>query len=349
LTLLDRDRHSGRSGTPASPFLWSLPTVPDETEPARAGSDVDRRLNLVADCERCFGLCCVALPFFASADFAIDKPAAVPCPNLQQDFRCGIHTRLRERGFPGCTVYDCFGAGQQVAQVTYRGRDWRAAPETSDQMFAVFAVMRHLHELLFFLGEAASHPLPEPLSDELERSLRETEGLTGCPPDDLIELDVNAHRDGVNELLLLVSATVRGRLRGGDDHHSANSPPSSRTAGEETRQRKPAQKRSRKGGGQQRKEFRGADLIGAKLRRADLSGANLRGAQLVGADLRGADLRWADVIGADLRGADLSGADLTGCLFLTQAQLNAARGDGDTRLPDAVSRPTHWSASPAGG
>src|SRR3954453_5885505 len=179
---------------------------------------IDERSHLRADCSRCAGLCCVAPAFAASADFAIDKPAGHACPNLQEDFRCGIHTRLRERGFPGCTVYDCFGAGQQVAQITYRGRDWRAAPDTADQMFEVFAVMRHLHELLFYLSEAVSHQLPEPLSAELERLIRETERLTGRPPDELIGLDVNAHRDAVNELLQLVSATVRGRWPGAGDH-----------------------------------------------------------------------------------------------------------------------------------
>jgi uncharacterized protein YjbI with pentapeptide repeats len=76
---------------------------------------------LRADCERCFGLCCVAPAFSASADFAIDKDAGCPCPNLQADFRCAIHDRLRQRGFAGCTVYDCFGAGQKVAQVTFGG------------------------------------------------------------------------------------------------------------------------------------------------------------------------------------------------------------------------------------
>ena len=60
---------------------------------------------------RCAGLCCVAPAFAASADFAIDKPAGRPCPNLRDDFRCGIHAELRERGFPGCEVFDCFGAG----------------------------------------------------------------------------------------------------------------------------------------------------------------------------------------------------------------------------------------------
>ena len=108
----------------------------------------DARVGLRADCGRCFGLCCVAPAFAASADFAIDKAAGQPCPNLRPDFGCGIHDELRPRGFRGCTVYDCFGAGQQVAQVTFGGRDWRGAPHTAGEMFAVFAVMRQLHELL---------------------------------------------------------------------------------------------------------------------------------------------------------------------------------------------------------
>lgn len=60
------------------------------------------------------------------------------------------------------------------------------------------------------------------------------------------------------------------------------------------------------------------------------------------ADLSGADLRLADLVGADLRDANLAGADLTEVLFLTQAQLNAARGDASTRLPAALKRPAHW-------
>src|SRR5438270_12612197 len=89
-----------------------------------------RRVELQADCDRCVGLCCVAPGFSASADFAIDKPPGDPCPNLATapgDFRCRIHERLRAEGFPGCTAYDCFGAGQHVTQVTFRGVDWRRA------------------------------------------------------------------------------------------------------------------------------------------------------------------------------------------------------------------------------
>ena len=263
------------------------------------------RVSLRADCEHCFALCCVAPAFSASADFAIDKEAEQPCPNLQADFRCSIHSQLRQRGFRGCAVYDCFGAGQKVAQVTYSGQDWRSAPHTAKQMFEVFAIMRQLHELLWYLTEALTLHAARPLHEELGVAIEETERLTYASPDAIIELDVAAHRSEVNALLLRAGELVRAERRGVD--------------------------------------HRGADLIGADLRGADLGGANLRGASLIGADLRGADLRMADLTGADLRAANLSGADLGDSIFLTQAQLDAAAGDAGTKLPPSLSRPAHWS------
>ena len=260
----------------------------------------DERAHLRADCSRCAGLCCVAPAFSASADFAIDKPAGVACPNLGEDSRCGIHAQLRDRGFPGCTVFDCFGAGQRITQDTFGGRSWREAPEVAAAQFAVLPVVRQLHEALWYLAEA------ELLTDLVEvRELSElTERLAGGTPDELRALDVGAHRGRVGVLLARVSETVRGHGR---------------------------------------PDRRGADLMGRDLRRVTLRDASLRGAYLIGADLRGVDLGTADLLGADLRATDVRGADLSRCLFLTQPQVTAARGDMSTRLPVAVSAPPHWA------
>ena len=267
------------------------------------------RTDLRGDCERCFGLCCVALPFTASADFAVDKAAGTPCRNLREDHRCGIHARLRQKGFTGCTVYDCFGAGQQVSQITFGGQDWRTGPpERARRMFDVFPVVRQLHELLWYLNEALALPAARPVYAELRKALEKTEELTGGTPEELAGLDVAAHRQEVNVLLLRTSELARAGTKG------------------------------------RGKDRRGADLMGARLRGADLRGASLRGAYLIAADLTGADLRCADLIGADLRDADLTDADLTGAFFLTQPQLNAARGSAGTRLPGSVTRPGHWTA-----
>ena len=266
------------------------------------------RSELRGDCARCFGLCCVALPFSRSADFAADKPAGRPCVNLLDDHRCGIHDRLRERGFAGCTVYDCFGAGQKVSQITFGGRDRRTGPaEDARLMSEVFPVVRQLHELLWYLTEALTLPAARPLGPGLRDALEATERLTLAAPAELAVLDVAAHRARVNDLLLRTSDLVRARIRG------------------------------------RKRDRRGADLIGARLKGADLHGASLRGACLIAADLTGADLRHTDLIGADLRDTDLADADLTGAFFLTQPQLHAARGNAGTRLPARVRRPDHWA------
>ncbi|MFG2342114.1 pentapeptide repeat-containing protein [Streptomyces yangpuensis] len=262
---------------------------------------------LRADCANCFALCCVALPFAKSNDFAVNKPAGTPCKNLRQDFRCGIHTRLRDQGFRGCTVFDCFGAGQQVSQVTFKGRDWRTHPETRGEMFDVFPVMRQLHELLFYTDQALGLPDAAPVHPGLRRLLSETQEWTRADAGALAALDVAALRGRINTLLLETSELVRAKVPG------------------------------------RKKNHRGADLMGARLSGADLRGANLRGAYLIAADLSRADLRTADLIGADLRDANLRGADLRGAVFLTQPQLNAAQGDRHTRLPTPLTHPTHWS------
>lgn len=266
---------------------------------------------LQADCGNCFALCCVALPFAKSADFAVNKSAGTPCKNLQQDFRCGIHTRLRDKGFQGCTVFDCFGAGQQISQVTFGGRDWREHPDTRAQMFEAFPVMRQLHELLFYVAEALTLPAAAPVHPALRTALTRTEALTRADAKALTTLDVGALRQEINPLLLKASELVRAKAPG------------------------------------RRKNHRGADLMGARLSGADLRGANLRGAYLIAADLSGADLRSADLIGADFRDTNLRGADLRDTLFLTQPQLNAAQGDPTTRIPPSLTHPTHWQANPA--
>jgi hypothetical protein len=272
--------------------------------PSRPLPIVDERSALRADCSRCAGLCCVAPPFAASADFAFDKPAGTPCRHLRDDFRCGIHDRLRAEGFPGCTVFDCFGAGQRITQETFGGRGWHETPELAAAQFAALPVVRSLHEMLWYLAEALAHPEAAPLHAECRELRGRTEELAAGTPEQLRALDVGAHRGQVGELLQRVSERVRGR-------------------------------RSR--------DRRGADLVGKDLRGGDLGGASLRGALLIGADLRGARLDRADLLGADLRAADVRGTDLSTCLFLTQPQVSAARGDATTAIPAVLTRPPHWS------
>ena len=279
----------------------------------RTRVQLGRREDLGADCANCFGLCCVALAFARSADFPMDKPAGEPCVNLDERDACRVHTELRPRGFKGCTVFDCFGAGQKVSRQTFAGRSWRDDPETRDAMFSTFPIVRRLHELLWYLDQALTLVETTNADAPLQAVFDRVLALSNQQPDALTGLDVDAEFDRARPLLIEASELAR-EARG-----SRTKPPrGARNLGP------------------------GTDLMGANLADADLRGLTLRGSLMIGADLRRARLGHCDLLGVDLRDADLSGADLTGAIYLTQMQVNSARGDDTTVLPAGFSRPTHW-------
>lgn len=107
-----------------------------------------------------------------------------------------------------------------------------------------------------------------------------------------------------------------------------------------------------------------ADFDGATLNQVDLSGTDLSGASFNGAkldqetNLKDATLSETDlenaVFGnviiehtdfsnANLKGTDIGGADFSGALSLTQQQLNEAKGNGSTRLPNGLHPPATWA------
>jgi len=226
--------------------------------------------GLSSDCARCFGLCCVLLPFSASAGFGVDKPGGRPCLNLLTDDSCRIHATLREDGWPGCTVFECFGAGQQVSQVTYGGTSWREQDNLAE-MAAVLSVMRQLHEMLVHLVEVARRS-PDPAADVVRA---EIEQLTGADPEALLLADVDALHERVGRLLSEASARVRRPWPAAQDRTRADLA-GRRLAG----------------------DHRGWSFRGALLIAADLRGADLRDVDLLGADLRDADVRGCDLSSA---------------------------------------------------
>ncbi|MEY2373749.1 pentapeptide repeat-containing protein [Lysinibacillus capsici] len=268
------------------------------------------RHSLQADCQSCFGLCCTALNILASSDFAINKPAGTPCPNLQDNYSCHIHSQLRETGFKGCTVFDCLGAGQQVSQVTFHGQDWRQSREHADKMFHVFPIMEQLYEMIAYVAEALSYQVDNMLYEQLLAQLKHLQQTIAQDADTLLALDMVAIRMPINALLLQTSEQIR--------QHSV------------------------KGKASRNLNQRGADWMGKNLKGKDLRATDLRGSYLIAANLQDANLQGVDFIGADLRDANLRGADLSTSLFLTQMQINAAQGDRSTKLPSYIKRPAHW-------
>ena len=225
---------------------------------------------LQADCSQCFALCCVLIPMQKGESFPVTKPGGRPCHNLTSDDRCGIHETLTRDGWSGCVAFDCFGAGQQVSQVTYSGVSWREH-DNLGEMAAVLSVMRQLHEMLALLDEAVRRNAPA-AGPELDRLV----GLIGGTPDELLAIDIDDLRRDVGAILDSTSRAVRERW-----------PDALDLAGQDLAGR----------------DLRQLDLRGAALRGAVLLGVDLRDCDLTDADFLGADLRGADAQGADLSAA----------------------------------------------
>lgn len=220
-------------------------------------------LDLVADCSRCVGLCCVVPGFSKSADFAITKPPGQACPHLANDHRCTIHAELVPRGFHGCTVFDCFGSGQRLT----------ALFDDQGRRAAAFSTMLGLHELQWHLATAAGLPIDRDLVGGLRDAQQKVEEMA-ADPERLGRHDVAAQWEASSILL--------------------------RRASEVTRQQSAGPRTDLHGADLIGKDLRDTDLRGATLRGALLIAADLRGVSLELTDLAGADLRDADVRGADL-------------------------------------------------
>lgn len=274
-----------------------------EPNERHALNDQALRRRLAIDCGSCCGLCCTALYFAKSEGFPADKPAGKPCKNLLPDHRCAIHGALKARGLKGCLAYDCFGAGQRVAARTFGGRSWTELGEERETMFAAFLSVYGLHQMLWYLLEAASLRLTDALRAQIDGMIGEIDRQADAPAAALAAVDPDVWRGKVNPLLRAASETLP------------------------VNPGKPLPR----------------DLFGCDLRRFDLSGRDLSMTLLIAADLRGCALRGSSLLGADLRDARLHGADLSQAVFLTQAQLNAAAGDGKTKLPASLRRPATWT------
>jgi uncharacterized protein YjbI with pentapeptide repeats len=223
--------------------------------------------------------------------------------HLLPDFRCAIHPQLAQANMKGCLTYDCFGAGQRVTQVCFPETNWRKTPAQASEIFKVFLAMVELHLLLWYLIEAWSVVSDDRCLSDIEALVEENKQMTARSPAEILEIGVEEHRRNVNRLLKKVSKMM---ALGHSDS-----------------------KRSR--------DFLGKDFAGANLDGRDLSMS-----LLIAANLEGCNLRGANFLGADLRDARVADTDLTECIFLTQMQVNSAKGNTDTKLPPHLSRPVTW-------
>ena len=209
--------------------------------------------------------------FQRSADFAVSKPAGEPCRWLA-DHRCTIHGSLGAKGYAGCVVFECFGAGQRLSA--------EAGAITPDGFSRAVLVHRVLW-LLRWAGQALERA-PAAAARHRTAVDRAFARLAA------VELQAPPHAmmgevDAANTILREVASDLRASSPGPREELSG-----AMLVGADLRER----------------DLRGADLRGARL-----VGARLDGLDLALADLTGADLRGAALHGTDLRHALFLAAD----------------------------------------
>lgn len=187
----------------------------------------------------------------------------------------------------------------------YSKKNWRANPEIADQMFQDFWTVTQYHQMLWYLAEASR---AEPAQDF---SLRD-----------------EIH-DRIQEIEQ-AAGIIPGELP--------------RPEVEALREKTNAV--LKKIIGRACKPGKAAiDGIGRNFRKARLDGTDFSMALLIAANLEGCGLKGASFLGADLRDTNLRNTDLRDSLFLTQMQINSAKGNRNTLLPPALTRPEAWKAS----
>lgn len=258
--------------------------------------------KLAIDCGECSGLCCVALCFMKTDGFPEDKEAGKPCKNLGPDFRCKIYNQLGRMNMKGCLAYDCFGAGQRTMQVYFPDITWKTNSEKANEIFKVFLIIFQMHQLLWYLIEAFNVAQNKKLSDEIESLILENEHMTRGNAGDILRLDVTSYRMKVNDALKRVTINLSGN----------------------------SSKGARK------------DFIGITFKGENLDGRDFSMSLLIAANLEGCSLKGANFLGADMRDANIKNTDLSESLFLTQMQVNSARGNSNTKLPERLQIPDSW-------
>lgn len=262
--------------------------------------------DLLIDCKKCSGLCCVSLYFAKSEGFPTDKAAGTPCRNLMPDFRCTIHGTLIESNLKGCLAYDCLGAGQKVTQRIYDGKDWKTSPEIATEMFQVFLSILQLHQMLWYLVEASTIILAKELKADIDALIFENEQMTQLRPEEILNIDSDNYRGRVNEILKKTGKLVADAM-----HTTSESK-------------------------------RVMNFIGKNFKKANLRGKDLSMTLLIAANLEGCNLYGTNFLGADLRDANIKNTDLSESVFLTQGQINSAKGNHKTKLPTRLVYPTTW-------
>jgi len=259
--------------------------------------------QLKSDCSKCSGLCCVAL-FFSKIDgFPENKIAGKACSHLMTDYCCNIHCQLTKQKMKGCIGYDCFGAGQHVTQSVYQGKTWNDLFEQSAEIFDVFTVVFQLHQIRYFLIESMLFSIVKPLEKEIHTLYVENIKICHSSIKEILSFDLEKYKTTVN---LVLKQLCNLLLRNTNNKESS------------------------------------IEFFGKSFKGKNMSGINLSSKLLIAANFEDCLFNGTIFLGADTRDTNFSNANLSESIFLTQGQINSAKGNRNTKLPKHLDYPITW-------
>lgn len=84
------------------------------------------------------------------------------------------------------------------------------------------------------------------------------------------------------------------------------------------------------------------NYMGKNMQRKNLTRTDFSRSLLIATNLVQASLYGASFFGADMRDTNICDTDVSNCLFLTQFQINSAKGNCNTILPPYLLKPKIW-------
>ncbi|BBF42837.1 oxetanocin A resistance protein [Lachnospiraceae bacterium KM106-2] len=180
------------------------------------------------------------------------------------------------------------------------------AEEKQENMEEIFHKMFLLHEMLWYLTEACSITVDEKKKEMIKIMMDEIDLIRELEVKVFLKRNLDELKQKVDRYLKDVSKEVMERF------------PIAR------------------------KKEKQMDYMGKNLKGKDLSGMDFSMSFLIAANLCNTNLTGTNFLGADMRDTNISGADLRESVFLTQMQVNGAKGDEKTLLPRWIKRPSTW-------
>jgi hypothetical protein len=205
----------------------------------------------------------------------------------------------------GCIGYDCFGAGQHVTQYIYKGEAWQTSQGQSKEIFDAFVMVFQLYQIRYFLEESKIIIPAKELWSDIQNLINKNEALCNSTPQSILEVDIRSYRSKVNIILRQVCNCVIKCFKDSDNKKLT-------------------------------------EFLGRNFKKRDMSGLDLSMKLLIATNFDSCIFDGTIFLGADTRDTNFSNADLREAAFLTQGQINSAKGNRNTKLPKHLDYPITW-------